>query len=651
MTLLTAAADDTLGIPIEICVSSTGDGYSVYAVRDETDRRAAEAQLLESERRYRELAESTHDLICDHDLDGKILSVNPAAARALGIAAEELCTMSIRDVLVPEAQPLFDVYLGEVAQKGVAEGLMVLQTRGGERRTWHYRNALRLSGMECPVIRGLAHDVTEREDALSALRHSEHHFRSIIENASDIIGIIDSDGRLTYHSPSTERVFGSTPDQLHNRHFAELVHREDAGPAEEFFRKHIESPKLVSGVDLRMRHRDGAWRWLSIVGTTIETSDGTRTIIVNGRDVTDRRRLEEQLEQANRLTSLGQLTATVAHEFNNVLMAMQPFADLLQRPNVSRETIAKGAFHIANSIARGKRVAQDMLRFARPAEPTIVPLDLSEWWERLVPELQAPTGNNIDFSWSFDPSLRILGDAAQLSQVFANLISNARDAMPCGGTLRVIAQRSEKSAHISVQDSGTGMPEHVRRHAFDPLFTTKRNGGTGLGLAVAHQVVTRHGGTIFIDSEPGRGTTFHLHLPLTDDTRADAEEQTERTIAARRILIVEDEPSIAEGTAMALRDRGLTVVTVCRGGEAEAAAKQLQPDVALIDIRLPDADGTEVARRLRVCCPQVKIVFASGHADEASVRKHCARSMFLQKPFEIADFLNAVAMLEDGGAA
>lgn len=616
---------------------------------DETERRTAEARILESERRYRELAEASHDLICDHDLDGRILTVNAAVVRTLGRTREELCAMSLRDLLVPEALPLFDEYIATISANGVAEGLMVLRTPDGARRVWHYRNAMRLTGLERPVVRGLAHDVTEREEALAALRHSEQHFRSIIENGSDVIGIIDNAGRLTYYSPSAERLLGATAETMRNVHFSKFVHPEHLERAEEFFQKQVTTPNLVSTVDLRVGHAEGGWRWLSIVGTTIRGADGLPSIIANGRDVTARRRLEAQLEQANRLTSLGQLAATVAHEFNNVLMSMQPFADLIQRPGISEEVIARGARHISNSIARGKRVVLDMLRFARPAEPSMAPIDLQRWWEHLVPELQAPMGNNIEFTWSFAPDLHVLADAAQLSQVFANLVSNARDAMPLGGRLRVTATRPNAgvSTHIVVEDTGTGMPEHVLRHAFDPLFTTKQNGGTGLGLAVAHQVVTRHGGMIFAESKPGTGTKFHLFLPLTEKTVAVeiADANIEPAIRASKVLIVDDEPSIGEGIAIALRDRGLTARAVETGREAEGAAQEMDPDVAIIDIRLADMDGLDVGRLLRTRFPKLKLVFASGHADTRSALEFSGAT-FLQKPFDIAELIVAVAALE-----
>jgi two-component system cell cycle sensor histidine kinase/response regulator CckA len=240
--------------------------------------------------------------------------------------------------------------------------------------------------------------------------------------------------------------------------------------------------------------------------------------------------LEAQLEQAHRLNSLGKLAATVAHEFNNVLMGIQPFADLMKRPNVSHEMLANGARHIANSIARGKRVALDILRFTNPATPSLESIDVAEWWQQLAPEMCVTLGDHITLTSTFAAPLAIHGDAVQLAQVFTNLVSNARDAMPDGGSLRVSARRGrpgesfavgvvphpERFVYFTFEDTGIGMTENVLAHAFDPLFTTKPSGSTGLGLAVAHQTMQAHGGHIFVESTSGVGTTFHLFIPAAE---------------------------------------------------------------------------------------------------------------------------------------
>lgn len=375
-----------------------------------------------------------------------------------------------------------------------------------------------------------ARRVTNHEEVLRALRASEQELRCIIENVSDIIGIADSAGRLQFHSPSTERALGYGAEELRAQGLPYFVHPDDLNRVNEFFEEQATPDAPTRTLDFRLRHGDGSWRWFSVVAKPMVREDRV-SILFNARDVTDRMLLEAQLEQANRLNSLGKLAATVAHEFNNVLMGIQPFADLMKRPNVSHEMLATGARHIANSIARGKRVALDILRFTNPAGPSLDSIDVAEWWQQLVPEMCVTLGDHITLTSTFDAPLEVHGDAVQLAQVFANLISNARDAMPDGGSLRISGRRGragesfaaglvphpERFVYFTVEDTGVGMTENVLVHAFDPLFTTKPSGSTGLGLAVAHQTMQAHGGHIFVESTPGVGTTFHLFIPATVD--------------------------------------------------------------------------------------------------------------------------------------
>lgn len=625
-----------------------------------TESREAEGWLEERESCYGELGEFSHDMACHHDLHGRIVEVNAATVRAMDMPADELCTMNVRDILDADAVPLFEQYLADIARDGAAEGLMAVRTRSHERRVWHYRNTLITTDAGTPSVRGIARDVTDREDALSALRSSEHHFRSLIENTSDIIAIVGEEGLLEYHSPSAERLLGYSHDELTGRPIADLVHAEDRAAAGELLGD-AEFPATTAEThDVRVRHCDGSWRWLSIAARRM--SGGRRmSILVNARDITDSRRLKSQLEQAQRLSSLGRLAATVAHEFNNVLMGMQPFAELLQRPGTPAETMAKCARHIASSIARGKHVALDILRFTQPAEPAIQPFDLREWWDRFSPEIYATTRNDIVVEASFPESLTVAGDPTQLGQLIGNLINNARDAMPVGGELRVEARAPragetfpfgvvlspETFVEICVSDTGTGMTPHVKEHAFDPLFTTKRNGGTGLGLAVAHQVVTRHAGSIFVESEVGAGTTFHVFLPRAAKPPAVTEAVAERAqINATRVLLVEDEPGIAAGLADLFDLVGLETAVAATGELAEPMARTFRPDVVLVDVGLPDIDGFEVGRRLRAAWPSLNIVFISGHGDARDVPSVDPNMAFLQKPFTVEALLAKIAGLE-----
>lgn len=616
--------------------------------------------------RLEPFVEATHDLTCEHDLDGNILSVNAAAAHAMGVTVDWLCSMHLRDVIPEKVRPILDEYLETIRRDGVAEGLMTVRTARGRKRVFQYRNATVAGPDGKTIVHGLARDVTDREEALKALRASERQLRCIIENVSDVIGIVDAEGRLQFHSSSMERLLEYRSEELAGHRLAEFVHEDDADRANEFFEEQSSPDAPTRTIDFRIRHSDGSWRWFSIVARPIVRSGETESIVINGRDITDRLLLEAQLEQANRLNSLGKLAATVAHEFNNVLMGIQPFADLMQRPGVTAEAIAKGARHIANSLVRGKRVALDILRFTNPAKPSLDPVDVGEWWRQLAPQMQASLGNNIALTSSFSDSLVILADAAQLSQVFANLICNARDAMPHGGQLRVSARpgragetftfgvvhNPERFIHFTVEDNGTGMSESVLLHAFEPLFTTKQNGGTGLGLAVCHQAVHAHGGDIFVESALGVGSTFHVFIPTAESTGAvrRPHHRAEGRPLCRRILIVDDEELIAEGLADLLSEYGVDTRMAASGEMAIASCHDFRPDLAIVDIRLPDIDGFEVARRLRAQHPDVKILFASGHGAADAAPFQDDRTGFIQKPFDIDALVAAMKALSGGSS-
>lgn len=606
---------------------------------------------------------SSLDLICTHDLDGRLLSASAAAARALGAGVQALVGSNLRDYLHPEAAAEFNAYLERIERDGTASGTMVVRGAGGVRRTWEYHNTLRVDPSGRKIVRGIARDVTERADADRALRQREEQFRSIIENVSDFISILEPTGEIRYASPSVAAVIGRAAAEMTGTRFLDLVHPDDVAAASAFLDEQRNRSLANGKVSLRFRHAAGTWRSFEVLAKNLVNAHRVTAIVTTARDITDRLLLEKQLEQANRLTSLGRLAATVAHEFNNVLMGMLPFAELLQRQSISKEAVAKAAWHISSSVLRGKRIAQEILRFTRPSEPDIRPLDFARWWKSFGREMAAMTSNQIRFVADVPERLFILADAAQLSQVMSNIIGNARDAMPNGGTITVrvaqppvkntfsfgVVAHPETMTHISVEDSGSGIPHDVLHHVFDPLFTTKQN-GTGLGLAIAHQMVTRQGGEIFAESQPGRGSTFHIFLPTTtaEATRPAPEPRASRSVVTRRVLIVDDEPYIVDGIAELLHASGIEVQSVGSGEEALGAVERFEPEIVVMDVGLPGIDGVEAYRRIRTRHAALPVVFSSGHGDRKNLgaQSDDRLTRFLQKPFAIEALLETIGDLE-----
>lgn len=614
-------------------------------------------------------AATSYDLICTHDLDGYILSANPAACEALGLSADLLHGMRIQNLLPPNGASGFAEYMQRLTHEGFAAGMMRVVTLFSGERIWEYRNTLDLDEESAPIIRGVAADVTEREEAFHEVRRSEEHFRSIIENASDIIAIIGLDGRIRYGSPSVERVLGYPRKVLAGISGLDLIHPDDAGRASDFLARQIADPAAIQTIELRARHHGGSWRSFEVVATNLVKEGKTSAVVINARDITERKLLETQLVQANRLGGLGRLAATVAHEFNNVLMGIQPFAELLQRPDATPQIISKGAWHIANSIQRGRRIVLDILRFSQPHEPVTTAVDLGEWWASFAPEAEAVLGNMVSVVSTIPPGLFAIADRTQLSQVLSNLVANARDAMPDGGSLTVggndldvnakfpfgVVPNPDRFVQISVRDTGCGMPAEVMERVFEPLYTTRQSGGTGLGLAVAHQVLTQHGGYLFVESEPGRGSTFHLFLPKAPPPSSGSVRTTspDRRPAARKLLIIDDEEAIVDGITMLLGQEGIEVESIGSGVEAAKAIARFHPDVVLLDFGLPDMDGSEVYACIRAIDRSLPVIFATGHGDRRVIHDglNDPRTRFLQKPFEVADLLSMMLDLESGASA
>jgi signal transduction histidine kinase/ActR/RegA family two-component response regulator len=379
-------------------------------------------------------------------------------------------------------------------------------------------------------------------------------------------------------------------------------------------------------------------------------------VVVGFTDITDRRKLEAKLEQANRISSLGRLAATIAHEFNNVLMGIAPFVDVMR----GGKNLEASLDHIGRAVARGRRITQDILRFTQPAQPSLVAVEVEPWLQGIAVEARSLLSPLCTIEVKpCGESLYIDGDPTQLQQIFTNLILNARDAMPLGGRVTIEVRREsanaklpfvvahpERFAHLVVRDTGCGMNAEMLRNVFEPLFTTKRN-GTGLGLPVALQVVQRHGGEMFVESTPGAGTTFHLFLPLAAAPAvSDAKPAIARATVARStsVLLVEDDATVAAGIASLLELEGMRVDVAGTGTDALSMLRRKVPHVVILDVGLPDIDGTAVYAEIARTLHDLPVIFSTGHADlrklDALVRSpHVG---FLPKPYDGAALLKAL---------
>jgi two-component system, cell cycle sensor histidine kinase and response regulator CckA len=624
--------------------------------------------VVRSESRYRSLVERNPAPMFRATVEGRILECNDAFIRLFGHESRTELMSQPMSALYRDPSVRQNI-LEELDEAGSIENREVaLRRKDGSAIFAQLHIALATdeeSGER--VVEGTLIDVTRQHEILGRLSESESHFRALIENASDGIIVVDHDGFIRYASPSMERLLGYPTSDLIGMQSDDLVHPEDQVRAAVGLTSRIHVPESTFSLTYRLRHKDGSWRSMEAVASNLPPGRITGAV-VNLRDLTERLALEKQLEQSEHLSRLGRLAATVAHEFNNVLMGIQPFAELIRRSR--DDTVVESATHrILESVQRGKNIAQEILRYTRPTEPTLQAIDLRLWMKTLRAELNAIIGSRIHLDvQDVEEPLYVLGDPLQMIQTLVNLAINARDAMPEGGTLTITAEEAlswrdfafgvvptpDRFIHFKVRDTGTGIaPEHIE-HIFEPLYSTKKSSGTGLGLNVANQIVSAHGGQMFVESEVGVGTTFHLFFPKTyPELREELEPRetaTQQPALRHRILIIDEDEAISAGVSALLEDEGYETRVIGEGEMADSALADFRPHAVILHIGLPDIDGTEVFRRFSPRWPELQVIFSTGHGDESRLGPFLSlpNVHFIQKPYEAAELFDLLTSVLSG---
>ncbi|MBI5067830.1 MAG: PAS domain S-box protein [Deltaproteobacteria bacterium] len=507
---------------------------------------------------------------------------------------------------------------------------------------------------------GEALRAAERE---RVLRESEQRFRALIEKSTDVVYVLDADRVIRFFSPGGTAALGWTEAEVVGRPGMELVHPEDEPQVLRRFEGLLAAPGATSRATYRLRHRDGTWRLVDAVGRNHLADPALRGVVVSARDITEQRRLQEQLLEAQKLESVGQLAGGVAHDFNNLLTAILGGGEGL------KESMERGAPPLADDVqavldagARASELTRQLLAFARrqPIAPTRLDLgqvvqELERLVRRLLPEsiaLRVEVG---------DAPAPVLADAGQLRQVVLNLAVNARDAMPSGGRLVIetACERLDGAAaaagvapgewvRLTVRDSGGGMSAEARAHLFEPFFTTKGRGrGTGLGLAAVHGIVKQSQGAITVESEPGRGTAIHVRLPRTEVTAEDREADVGRASpgTSGAVLLVEDDALVRNVAERALRRAGYQVLVAGDGQDALSLPLPAQGLALLVtDVVMPGLDGRQLAERLRQRQPGLRVLYVSGFTQDAlahhGVLDHGVE--LLEKPFVAATLVARV---------
>jgi two-component system cell cycle sensor histidine kinase/response regulator CckA len=632
-------------------------------LRDITDRRRAEHALRESEERYRLLFENNPQPMWVFDNETlAFLAVNEAACQHYGYTRKEFLAMTIRDLRPAEDVPALLQTLGSQSDEFHKAGAWRhCKKDGTEIAVEIASHPLLFTGRPAQLI--LATDVTERMRAEEALRQSEQRYRDIFDFAT--VGIYQSrpDGSLiTVNAPLAEILDYDSPEDLLRHNLSEIY----SDPAQRRALIAQYEPTAKSHrLEVQWKRKDGTPIWLELDARAVRNADGT-TRYFEGfvHDISERKtseeekkRLQEQLVQAQKMEAVGQLAGGIAHDFNNLLTAITGYSELLLGELPPEDLRRSHAEEIRKAGERAASLTQQLLAFSRRQvlEPkvldvNIVVSDIERMLRRLI-------GEHIELKTRKAPDLwKVKADPGQLEQAILNMVLNARDAMPNGGTLAITTSNADLDENfarthvptqpgsyvmVAVSDTGVGISDEVKARLFEPFFTTKERGkGTGLGLSTTYGIVKQSGGYLWCDSEVGRGTTFQVFLPRVEEP---VSEVVERKASPpihpgdETVLLVEDEPEVRSLVQRILKTQGYTVVTAANPDEALAVAREFKGAIQLMvtDVVMPGMSGLQLAERLTPTRPDMKVLFVSGYTNDAIGHQGVLDpgTAFLQKPF------------------
>ena len=506
-----------------------------------------------------------------------------------------------------------------------------------------------------------ARDISERKQFEATLLHERHLLHSLMDNIPDRIWFKDAQGRFIRINKAKADSHGlSSPDEAVNKTDRDFFRAEFAEQTDKEERDVMSTGRPLVAQEQKLTYEQGHEAWVSVTKVPLRDPKG-QTIGTFGiaRDITERKRLEEQLRHSQKMEAIGRLAGGVAHDFNNLLTVILGYGSLLLEQTPANDARYEPIRMIRTTAERAAALTRQLLAFSRKQLLMPVVLDLNTVITELAPMLRRLIGEDIRLVTDLADGLgAIKADRNQLEQILVNLVVNARDAMPTGGQL-TIATRNEDAAAprvvLTVRDTGHGMDEYTRAHLFEPFFTTKEVGkGTGLGLATVYGIVQQSGGEISVDSAPGAGATFCIALPRVESAEAAA------TIAPalpaqvqgrETVLVVEDEEMLRNLARIVLRKNGYTVLEAAHGADALSIC-QSHPgpiDLLMTDVVMPVLGGRELADRVALLRPDVKVLFVSGYTDDAIVRNGVmAESVqFLHKPFTPATLLSKVREVLD----
>jgi PAS domain S-box-containing protein len=635
------------------------------------EREVAVRDTTESEKRYRGVVEDQTDLICRFRPDGILVFVNQAFCRFHGRAREQLLGSNFFPSLAEQDR---EIPLQHFSQLTPAEPVLAFDSKmlmANGRLLWQQCTVRGLFDRAGRIteFQAVMQDITRRKQSEEALRLGEERVRAILDSMVDGVMVLDKDNCLTLFNPAAERIFQRPAEEVLQKSVHELFALDDQSKYCDYLARHLgQIPPKVIEVNA-LRGNDSKLPIDLAVSRIVR--GGVPMLIVIVRDISERKRLEEQYRQSQKMEAVGRLAGGIAHDFNNLMQAILGYSNLLDRRLPPGDPNHETVDQIQKSLSHATSLTKQLLAFSRKQVLKPKLLVLNKVVAEMTHLLQRVLGETIQLKLTLgEPVACIRADPGQMEQLILNLAINARDAMPQGGILNIQTDQATfaepkpcSSGYLAagsytvlnIADTGTGMTLEVQAHLFEPFFTTKENGkGTGLGLCNVYGIVKQAGGEINVSTVVGRGTTFHIYLPRAEGKPN--EEESTQLVRARgggheTVLLVEDEELVRMMLVEVLKSVGYAVLDARHGADALALGEQYREPIDLLvtDMTMPGFSGSELARRLGEKRPAMRVLFISGYTDQEAGQwgKLNQPIQFLQKPFHPDAFMAKVRQILD----
>lgn len=656
----------------DLAVEAIKAGASDYLMKDRLARlpSAIAREIRQAEvKKERRKAEKTLRAIFGSVLDGILVAdvetqqfvvASDGICRMLGYNREEIGNLGIQDIHPPKDFP----YVLEQFQRQ-AEGEIrlagdtpVMRRDGSVFYADINTTSVEIDGRTCLV--GVFRDITERKRAEAVLHESEERFKTLFEYAPDAYYLHDFEGRFIDGNRAAEEMIGYKKEEVIGKSFLELGLLSPGGlqRAAEFLRENTQGAP-TGPAELKLIRKDGKQIFIEI-RTFPMAIKGQNVVLGIARDVSERKNLEMQLQQSQKLESIGRLAGGIAHDFNNLLTTIIGNATLILADAVKEDSSKERAEEISAAAERAASLTRQLLAFSRKQVIQPEVLNLNTTVKDIKKILQRMIGEDIVMKTFLSPELgKIEADIGQVEQVIMNIAINARDAMPGGGKLTIrtenidldddyaddhIAVTPGPYVLLSMSDTGMGITKEIQDKIFEPFFTTKEKGkGTGLGLSVVYGIVKQSNGNIWVYSEPGKGTTFKIYLPLVGKKPSKTLKKAIKgdvPKGSETILVVEDDRAVRNLAEKILKGHGYKVLTAANGEEAVELSSNYEDFIHLVltDVVMPGMNSRDMMERLKSARPEIRKLYMSGYSDDTIVHHGIMDigNAFIEKPFTSA---------------